>query len=322
MSINLTNCAAIIDGRWTAFKSVVLPKVLSIQFDADSIGYTIFALDGNVAYTTYIWIGTVPASDPSYGQAQNDADKADFVTNYLPYANGQILDNELDPRLIHRFGNLTSASASEVLMANQAYAEPASQGQRSIVSTSAQDAAAGTGAKAVRVIQGDSNYSFTTEDVVLNGTTPVNMVSTTSRFIEKFQVIQGAAAAGTIKIMTATAGGGTQIAAIGSGTEDAYLCHHYVPVGKRAWVLGWGATVDGNANFKLKGQQRFGANLVDQNLDLQNLFITNPNRPEFYRLFQTALPVGEKCYIRVTVVPGQATSTVERAALDVWEDKA
>jgi hypothetical protein len=123
--------------------------------------------------------------------------------------------------------------------------------------------------------------------------------------------------------MSATAGGGAEFAGIASGTEDAYLCHHYVPAGKKAYILGWGTTTDGNANFKLKGQQRFGANLVDQNLDLENLtgIATQPGRLSFYRTLPVPLPIGEKCYIRITVVPGQAGSTVERSMLDVWEDQ-
>jgi hypothetical protein len=268
-----------------------------------------------------IWKGAVPSTVlQGYSQAQNDADKSDFETNYKAFSNLPITESTRDPRLIHKFGNLTSSSGSEVLMCSRGYAEPASQAQRSVVSTSVQDAAAGSGAKAVRITYLDSNYVLSTEDIALNGTNAVNTVSTTIRFIESFQIIQGAATVGAVKIMTAVAGGGTEITGINAAGDDANLCHHYVPAGKRAWVLGWGATVDNNANFKLKSQQRFGANLVDQVVDLENLPIAN--RSEFYRLFPGPLPVGEKCYIRVTVVPGQVQSTVERSLLDLWEDVA
>lgn len=327
MSVDLKNAACTVTLRWTAFKLIVLPKVLSIQYDQDSVGYTIFAMDGPCVYTTFIWTGTVPDNGGDYTQAQNDADKADFETNYKPYANGQILDNELDPRLIHRFGNLTSASTSEVLVAARAYNELASQRQCSVQSTSASDDdGTPSGCRQVRITYLDSNYVLKTEDVLTNGTAKVNTVATDIRFIERFEVIKGTAPVGAIQLMDGTTGGANEFCGIPAGADQAFLCHHYVPAGKRAWILGWGAAISNNANFKLKSQQRFGANLVDQNLDLENLFVgtaTIPTgRTEFYRRFETALPVGEKCYIRVTVVPGQSSSTVERSLLDLWEDKA
>lgn len=48
----------------------------------------------------------------------------------------------------------------------------------SVVSTSADDAAAGTGARTVRLLGLDGSYNEITEDVTLNGTTPVNTVAT------------------------------------------------------------------------------------------------------------------------------------------------
>jgi len=308
---------------WTTFKPIALSKVMSIQYDDDGTVYTIFTFDGtSIVYTCTIWKGTVPTTVAStYSQTQNDSDKSDFETNYKPYANKQINADELDPRLIHKFGNLTSAATTEVLMCASTYTEQASQAQRSVVSTNAQDNPAGTGAAAVRITYLDSNYVLNTEDITLNGTTAVNTVGTTIRFIENFQVIQGSAAVGTISLMTGLAGAGSPIISIPSSTEQAFICHHYVPAGKRAWILGWGATVSNNANFKLKGQYYFNvSNLVDYNLDLENLLISSPNLPEFYRTFQSPLPVPAKTHIRITVVPGQATSTIERSQLDIWED--
>jgi len=228
------------------------------------------------------------------------------------------------PEVIARFGNLTAASTAEVLVAARAYVEQASQAQRSVVSTSAQDAPAGTGAKKVKITYLTSAYVVKTEEVTLNGTTAVNTVATDIRFIEKFEVSQGAAAAGAIKIMTTTEGGGTEFCGIGVGTYDAFLCHHYVPAGKKAWVLQWAASVDDETKFKLVGRIKpNGTDLVDTHVDLKNLMgITTP--PGFLlfvcELLAAAMPA--QAYIRITAVPNQATSTTIRTHLYIWEEAA
>lgn len=324
MSISLQHVAAIIDNRWTAFKAAVAPKFLSMQYDQDSIGYTIFAFDGPVAYRTYIWTGTLPDSDPSYNQAQNDADKADFETNYKDHCNGQIESNDRDSRIIHRLGNLTTASLSEVLVSAAPYTDPGGQAQRSLVSTSINDAnPAGSGARIVRVCFLNNAYVRKIEDVALNGTTPVNMVATDVRYIEYMRVIAGTVAAGTISLKTLVAGGGTNICQINSATEETFMAHHYVPAGMTCLILGWSAIVNDDVNMKLKGQTFIGGNTVDVNLDLDNSgAITPPGRVILGRKFDGGMMQSEKTYIRLTATPGQTASTVTRATLDLWETKA
>lgn len=226
-------------------------------------------------------------------------------------------------RQIHRFGNLTALTTSELLVSSRAYVEQGSQAQRSVKSTSSQDNPAGTGAKVVRIVYLDSNYVQHTEDVTLNGVTGVNTVGTDIRFIEEFFVIQGAAAVGALQLMTTTGGGGSEFCGIPSVTTQAFLCHHYVPAGKMAYLLDWGASTNDEANFKLLGQAIYNGNRVDNVQDLFNLTAGNPTPPtniRFDRLMPTPLPIGEKCYIRATVVPIQATSTIIRAYFDLWEE--
>jgi hypothetical protein len=310
--------------RWTTVKTVASERKLSIQFEESSDTYSIFVFDGPRAFACVVYKGEVPPGD--YSQAQNDADKADFETNYKSFANRPVIQGGFnDPRLLHKFGNLTTTATAEVLVATRVYNEQSSQAQRSVKSTSVQDAAAGTGAKAVRITYLDSNYVVKTEDLSLNGTTAVPTVATDIRFIESFKVIQGAAAAGAIELWTTTGGTGTAIAGIAAATEDAFLCHHYVPAGYHAYILGWGVTVSDDVNAKLKGQVRYGANLVDVNLDLDNIAGTTAplsagGRASFYREFK-GMELGEKTYVRITAVPQQTSSTVTRAILDLWEDK-
>lgn len=323
MSVTFGSATSVVSSTWTVFKTNALPKALSVQYDDDGTTYTVFAFDLSLAYVCTIWKGTVPESVISggYSQATNDADKSDFETNYKPNANKPVQQgNFTDPRLGRRFGNLTATSTSEVLLSARAYVEQASEAQRSVQSSSAQDAAAGSGAKKVRITYLTSAYVLKTEDVTLNGTTKVNTIATDIRFVESFKVIQGAAAVGSIQLMTGTTGGATEFCGIGVGTYDAFLCHHYVPAGRSGFVWSWTACIDDETKFKLMGRATYGANIVDENWDLCNLMgiATPPSYLEFTKDL-IAVPYGEKAYIRITVVPNQATTTIIRGSLVFWE---
>lgn len=308
---------------WTAWKAIALDlKRVSGQYEDDGVKYTIWGYDASEVLLCYIWKGSVPqdVQDAGYSQVQNDADKAEFVA-LAPYLNRPVLPNYFtDPRLIRRFGNLTATSASEVLLSARAYVEQASEAQRSVVSSSAQDKSGGSGAFKVRITYLTSAYVLKTEDVTLNGTGAVDTVATDIRFIEKFQVVQGAAAAGAIKIMTATGGGGSEFCGIGVGTYDSFLCHHYVPAGRSGFVQGWSLTSDDEVKAKLMGRATYASNVVDEHWDLVNMMgvATPPGFLQFAKNL-SAIFYGEKAYIRLTVVPNQATSTTIRGDLLLWE---
>lgn len=314
-NLNIQSGAVIDFGAdWTGFKLWIngTNSYLPYTWTEDTVAYFIVAVDQSVYRTVGI-------------NKDGGADQTDFETNWKPFGARPILQGTFtDPRILHRFGNLTSGGTAEVLVSARTYNEQSSQAQRSVKSTSVNDAnPAGSGAKEVRITYLDSNYVLKTEDVLLNGTTAVNTVATDIRFIEDFKVIKGAAAAGAIEVWSNTGGTGTAICGIGASTESAFLCHHYVPAGKRAYVLSWGSTVNDDGAFKLKSQVIYGANLVDVNVDLDNLTgITAGGRSSFQRNFVGGMFVGEKTYIRVTVAPGQVGSTIIRSILDIWEDKA
>ena len=225
-------------------------------------------------------------------------------------------------QIIRRLGNLTASSVSEVLLCARGYSEQSSQAQRSIVSTSNNDSnPSGSGAKIVRIDYLNSDYDSKYEDIALNGTSAVNTVATDIRFIENFRVISGAAADGAIKLMTNTGGGGSEFCGIGVGTQEAFLCHHYVPQGKRAFLYWWGVTGSDEVRCKLRGQERVnGVNLVDTIIDLEDMLgIAANTRISFDREIHGII-LDEKTYIRITVVPNQATSTTIRGWINLWEE--
>lgn len=142
------------------------------------------------------------------------------------------------------------------------FAQQSSQAQRSIVSTSASDAPAGTGALTVTINYLDSSMVSHSETVTLNGITAVNTVGTNIQFIESIVVAtcgSNLANVGTINLMTATAGGGSIMAAIAISDNSTFYAHHYVPAGVTCFIrkhTGSGTLASGRSYMVVMGDPR------------------------------------------------------------------
>ena len=135
------------------------------------------------------------------------------------------------------YGRHTSAGAeSGILWPGATYMLPAAAGvQMAIVSTSANDTAAGTGIRTIEVHYLDADLAEQMEVVTLNGTTPVNTVATNIRFIQCMHMNtygSGKAAAGTIT----ASNGGQSYSEIATGKVRCSSSVRMVPAGKRLLV--------------------------------------------------------------------------------------
>lgn len=152
----------------------------------------------------------------------------------------------------------STAGTLQVMRAT-AYTEPSAAAQRSVKSSSAADAAAGTGARTVEITYYDGTGAGPlTETVTLNGTTAVNTVATDIRFVERLTVTtvgSGGANAGTLSLYSTTGGGGTVVGSVGVGNivtavgdNRTFWAHHYVPAAWQAElaVLNCGAQSGGS----------------------------------------------------------------------------
>lgn len=136
------------------------------------------------------------------------------------------------------YGKLTTTGAvTGVLVRDQdGTALQVPQGvQLSIVSTSASDAAAGTGARTVVVeyLNGNLDYSF--EVVTLNGTTPVLTLATDVRWVQAVHVAtagSGTVAAGDITV----ANGGATYLKIMTGERTTHNSFTRVPRQRRLFI--------------------------------------------------------------------------------------
>jgi hypothetical protein len=148
------------------------------------------------------------------------------------------------------------------------YNEQTTGAQRSIASSSASDASAGTGMRTVKITYYDSTcVGPFTETITLNGTTAVATVNTDICFIESMEAVtvgSGGANVGTITLFVNNLGGGGTIGTIGVGNVTAgigdnrtFWAHHYIQTGKTASLATFvaSATLAGlvaNANFLLR----------------------------------------------------------------------
>ena len=115
-----------------------------------------------------------------------------------------------------------------------------------VVSADAADdgAPVGTGAQIVRVTYLDELFVQASQDVIMNGTTPVEMTEQTIAFLQKAEIIAsgtGLASAGAITIADVTGGGVHQV--IDAGARDSGSCHWMIPAGHQGFVHGFWADV-------------------------------------------------------------------------------
>ena len=128
------------------------------------------------------------------------------------------------------------------------YDFPLTAAQLSVTSTSANDTAAGTGARKV-VIQGlDENYKEIEEELTLNGLTPV--LSTSTKWLRVYRMRVSEAGSGEVNAGSiATAVGSADGAVILAGDGQTQMAVYTVPAGKTAYLKTFsGAVVRGTAS--------------------------------------------------------------------------
>lgn len=161
---------------------------------------------------------------------------------YLEVAKGNIPGHSI----VHKFG-AGSVSTSLLPVAQSAvYQTPTTAQALEFVSTSANDTAAGTGAREITVIGLDSNWNEVSQTVTTNGTTPVSLGTNLIRLHRWYVSSSGTYAtasagshAGTLTIRAAGAGATWSTIPItplplGQSQIGAYT----VPIGYKGYLLG------------------------------------------------------------------------------------
>jgi hypothetical protein len=224
------------------------------------------------------------------------------------------------------FGDVTLAAIAQAFVRRTVYTEQTTNAQRSIASASANDTAAGTGARTVIIEYLDQTGAGPfTETVTLNGTTYVNTVATNIAFVEHIDVITAGSTLSNVGILTlkaATAGGGATIGTINATDNQTFWAHHYVPTGKEMNITGVavshnGTTVGSGGVFVVKSTVIGVTNAaIRQVTDFIRLYGQSST---FSRTYTSPVKVLGPAKVFLFVTPETSSSTVYRGSMDFFQ---
>jgi len=117
--------------------------------------------------------------------------------------------------------------------------------QLEVLSASADDAAAGTGARTVQIWGLDASHNEQTEVVTMDGTTPVATAGTYIRLHRMKGITPGSGGTAAGLITCRIVGGGVTVAEIPLPHNQTEMAVYTVPAGKTAYIFGiWGSATD------------------------------------------------------------------------------
>lgn len=160
------------------------------------------------------------------------------TTNFsLEVAKGNVPKHGLITKFGHNNDIDTGSTPEDIWNTGGAYVAPTAARVHAIVSTSVNDTSAGTGARTVLLYGVDATYARITETVTLNGTTPVNTVSSYLHIhlIQVRTVGSGGVNAGLITATAATDATVTCSVAVGEGQSESSV--YLVPLGYTAYIM-------------------------------------------------------------------------------------
>jgi hypothetical protein len=219
------------------------------------------------------------------------------------------------------FGQLaTNTSVSFLPVEFTAYTEPTTNSAMTIVSASANDTSAGTGARTVTVTYLDQTGAGPlTTTFTMNGTTPVTAGVSNMCFIEKIVVATVGSTGSNVGILTLKTGGGTTVGTVGATANQTFWAHHYAPTGKTCYISGFSfgnnATAPGNgAQFILKSATPTVANTPE--IQVSDFLVVAGATNTDTRNYLSPIQVTGPARIRAYVLPFANAATTQFASFD------
>jgi len=170
----------------------------------------------------------------------------------LQVARGQIPGHELK----FKFGNNAAVGNTEetIWAEGGLYVYPTSATQMTVSSSSANDTAAGTGARTINIEGLDADYNEVSEDIILNGQTPVTTVNSYLRINRAAVLAAGSSGknAGIIRAGTGTVTSGVPanvfLSIDGDGDNQTLMCLWTVPAGYTAFLVQTNVSTGNSSN--------------------------------------------------------------------------
>lgn len=222
-------------------------------------------------------------------------------------------------------GRIVQGTTSVNAVRATAYSEQGSGAQRSLVSSSANDSSAGTGARTVRItyyaLSGSTVTGPFTETVTLDGTTAVDTAATDICYIEKIEVLtvgSGLVNAGVISLKASIGGGGATVWSVAAGDNRTFGSHHYVPSSRTALVTGFLGGIKGADTTGFVLRARNPADSSSAEIQVSDL-LRVPSSGQSFRTYPTPIQVPGPSVITAYAVPDSTSTRTYYASFDYYE---
>ena len=192
------------------------------------------------------------------------------------------------------------------------YVFPTVAQQMMVVSSSASDAAAGTGIRKVRIHYLDDNYDTQEEEVTLNGTTPVNTVATNIlriNIVHASEVGSNQVSVGNISVKNT--GNTITYSYLAAGWNISRQAVYTIPRGVTGYITHWQASSGSTGNHFCTttvratthdGEQFPGVFLVQDETGTQNGGISIN--------FPTPIPIMERSDVKISAISDAVNANV------------
>jgi len=225
------------------------------------------------------------------------------------------------------YGDVTLNTVTTAAVERTTYTEQSTNFTGSIISSSANDSSAGTGARQVIITYVDQTCATkSTETVTLNGTTAVNLVATNKCFIESIDVSSVGSTGsnvGTISLYTGSGATGTVVGTIGATDNQTFWAHHYVITGKTfnltSTIAGsTQSTANNGSSWTLKSKKIGVATAVETQIN--DTITLYGQSSQVTRNYTTAIPVSVgPARVRMYVTTLAGASAIYRGSFDFYE---
>jgi hypothetical protein len=222
-------------------------------------------------------------------------------------------------------GDVILSSATTSAIRRTAYIEQTVNFTGSIASANANDSAAGTGARTVRIyyVTADGTTEGA-EDVTLNGTTGVNLTATKC-YIEKIEVLTAGSTGsnvGIISLYTAANKTGTVVGTIAATNNTTFWAHHYIVSGKTCNVTGIyhgnNSTVSGGVSFAVLRSKDL-SNLVSVEKQVSDFIgVAGASNP-YTRIYGSVIQIPGPARLAMYVTSGAAATVTYRGSFDSYD---
>lgn len=245
-----------------------------------------------------------------------------LITFAVVNADARLLKDLKCTKTVHVAGlntDVDMAAAEDLWMNGGAMAYPASAAASNVISDSANDAAAGTGARTVFIWGLDSNYDEISETATLNGTTLVALTNSYLRFLGAYVVTAGSGAtnAGNISLRQST----TVYGYMGLGKGQALMASYTVPRNHRGYITG----VEGSiylAAGSLAIYDLFVRPLSGIFYQATSPFsVTTAGGSQVQRKFDSPIYIPQKTDVKISVSTVSADNTQAFGAFDLCLEK-